>query len=106
MTGSAARTAPGAGDDGVTMRKETGFCTVTVSPTPPSLMARPMAASFDAGGAELMVTVWPLVTTTGRRTSSGRKALAGAQHAAGLHALDGVEFGDGAGQQGGAGTSA
>ena len=47
-----------------------------------------------------MVTVWPLVTTMGRRTSSARNAFAGMQHAARFHALDGGEAGDGARHQG------
>ena len=91
--GPVARTVPGAVTMPEIMRKEAGFWTVTVSPTPPSLMARPMAVSSTPGASNCMVTVWPLVTTMGRRTSSARNGFAGVQHAARLHVLDRVDLG-------------
>ena len=59
---------------------------MTVSPMPPSLMARPLAVSATPGASNVMVTVEPLVTTIGWRTSSIAHDLAGAQHAARFHA--------------------
>ncbi len=86
--GPAARTVPAPVTMALTMRKEAGFCTVTVSPTPPSLMARPMAVRSTPGASKVMVTVWPLVTTIGWRRSVAGIGFAGAQQAARFHALE------------------
>ena len=67
-----ALTAPGPVTVALIWRNETGFCTVTVSPKPPSLSARPVAVRSTPGASKLIVTVVPLVTRIGRRTSSPR----------------------------------
>src|SRR5690242_19694277 len=65
MTPPSARTVPGAVTVADIIRYEAGFCMVTVSPTPPSLMARPVAVTSTPGALNVIVTTWPLLTTMG-----------------------------------------
>ena len=102
-TASAGRrrvTVPGPVTMAVIMRKEAGFWTVTVSPMPPSLMARPMAVSSTPGASKVMVTVWPLVTTIGRRTSSARTASPARSMRRACMPSTAANSGDDAGHQG------
>src|SRR3974390_603102 len=69
---SPARTSPSPVTTHDTWRKDTGFCTTTVSPRPPSVMARPVAVSVMPGTLNVIVTVEPLATRMGMRTSSSR----------------------------------